>query len=580
MATPKICMATSRDRREDQREARTTCRRRSRQQGEEEFGGRPPRTNRRDGGGFHRQHGDDGEGEIRQPEESRREETNTTTLAQVLERLERLEKFDSAREDPDRRGGNLGSSWSRGAVNPPEYDDEDDWGFDETRRMRNGGTFVRGKNPNWGLREGQPDTRLRRDQWGRHARIRFHIKECVWEVVEFNDVNNHPFVEDNQKHLIRSCRKITETKGSILNTMVDSEIKPTKAYSYLTNEVGGAQNVGFTLQDLFDTTYRTNKYNMTFMEAMRNKAPKTIFTDQDSAMANAIGKAKFNKMLCEVEMENEMAQLWRDLCEGWNVAENKWLSNMYLIRHKCYYEKQAEKMRENQAPMISNVLEGCQELVWIVHEGGIYTYTLMREFGPLEHYVSFNSNNTTISCTCKLFDLLEWLRCHALTVMNNHLNVTTIPMQYILKRWTKSARLKVQNDDSGSCSLDLTSTRTYHLKELMRQSFDVMSLSVHDVETVKIAKKRLHELDVEIRNYVSSSDNNTKRTEDNDVPQVSPTQILDPLKKKSKGMTNSRMKSGIEKRKKGKSLKGKGPLQQFHGVNPTNNYQCGIGIFT
>ncbi|XP_042032226.1 uncharacterized protein LOC121778901 [Salvia splendens] len=279
----------------------------------------------------------------------------------------------------------------------------------------------------------------------------------------------------------------------------------------------------------------------TFMEAMRNKAPKTIFTDQDSAMANAIGKvfpnnihrlcvwhisknatqhishllsdsqfkAKFNKMLCEVEMENEMAQLWRDLCEGWNVAENKWLSNMYLIRHKwypafnrdSYYEKQAEKMRENQAPMISNVLEGCQELVWIV-------------------------------------------------------------------RWTKSARLKVQNDDSGSCSLDLTSTRTYHLKELMRQSFDVMSLSVHDVETVKIAKKRLHELDVEIRNYVSSSDNNTKRTEDNDVPQVSPTQILDPLKKKSKGMTNSRMKSGIEKRKKGKSLKGKGPLQQFHGGTP------------
>ena len=81
------------------------------------------------------------------------------------------------------------------------------------------------------------------------ARIRFHIKECFWEVVEFNDVHNHPFIEDNQKHLIRSCRKITETHGSILSTMVDSGIKATKAYSYLTNEAGGAQNVSFTLQD-------------------------------------------------------------------------------------------------------------------------------------------------------------------------------------------------------------------------------------------------------------------------------------------------------------------------------------------
>ncbi|XP_047979307.1 protein FAR1-RELATED SEQUENCE 5-like [Salvia hispanica] len=291
---------------------------------------------------------------------------------------------------------------------------------------------------------------------------------------------------------------------------------------------------GFGIRKVFDTTYRTNKYNMvcapfvgvnnhwrnvlfgcafmldetiasfiwvfeTFMEAMGNKAPKTIFTDQDSAMANAIGKvfpnsihrlcvwhisknatqhishllsdsqfkAKFNKMLYEVEMENEMEQLWRDLCEGWNVTENKWLSNLYLIRHKwcpafnrdkfsagirsrqrsestnnvfkhlscktmtltefvSHYEKQAEKMRENQAvddfecargvPRIGvdcGILRQAAQvytikifkkfqaeyfkgLSWHVtgskHEGGIYTYTLRREVGHLEHYVSFDSN--------------------------------------------------------------------------------------------------------------------------------------------------------------------------------------------
>ncbi|KAL1534585.1 protein FAR-RED IMPAIRED RESPONSE 1-like [Salvia divinorum] len=140
-------------------------------------------------------------------------------------------------------------------------------------------------------------------------------------------------------------------------------------------------------------------------------------------------------------------------------------------------------------------------------------------------------------------------------------------------RWTKSARQEVRNDDSGSCSLDLTMSRTYHLKKLMRLSVDVMSLSVHDIETVKIAKKRLQELDDEIRNYAFSfckSDNHTMITEDNDVPQHCPTRILDPLKRKSKGVTNSRPKSAIEKRKKGKSLKGKKPFQQYHGMNPIN----------
>ncbi|XP_047965985.1 protein FAR1-RELATED SEQUENCE 5-like [Salvia hispanica] len=548
------------------------------------------------------------------------------------------------------------------------------------------------------------------------ARIRFHIEGGVWEVVEFNDFHNHPFVEDNQKHLIRSCRKITETKGCILNTMVESGIKAIKAYSYLTNEAGGAQNVVFTLQDarnflqskrmnlisagdcqsllkhlqslqasesnlfysfqvddqnrmtnffwcdgasridydcfgdvvVFDTTYRTNKYNMvcapfvgvnnhwknvlfgcafmldetitsfiwvfeTFMEAMGGKAPKTIFTDQDSAMANAIGKvfpnsvhrlcvwhisknatqhishllsdsrfkAKFNKIMYEVEMENEMEQLWRDLCEEWNVGENKWLCNLYSLRHKwcpafnrasfsagirstqrsestnnvfkhlsCktmtltefvnHYEKQAEKMRDNQ---VADDFECTRGVPRVSVDCGIL----------------------------RLFDLLGWLCFHALTVMNNHLNMTTIPMQYILKRWTKSARREFLHDDGGSCSFDLTMSKTYHLKELMRQSFDVMSLSVNDVETVKIAKRKLHELDVEIRNYASSvskSENHTMRNQDNDVPQHASTQILDPLRRKSKGMTNTRLKSAIEKRKKGNSSKGKKHLPPFHGMTP------------
>ena len=187
------------------------------------------------------------------------------------------------------------------------------------------------------------------------------------------------------------------THGTIIETMVSSGIKVTRSYSFLSKELGGANNVGFLRRDchnflptkrkqlievgdgqsvinhfknrqsedsifffsiqvdqenrmgnffwrdgrskldydcfgdvfVFDTTYRTNKYNLicapfvginhhwnnvlfgcafltdettdsfiwlfeTFFTAMRGRQPKSIFADQDQAMANAI-KAIFSK---------------------------------------------------------------------------------------------------------------------------------------------------------------------------------------------------------------------------------------------------------------------------------------------
>ncbi|XP_056161721.1 protein FAR1-RELATED SEQUENCE 5-like [Syzygium oleosum] len=237
----------------------------------------------------------------------------------------------------------------------------------------------------------QRDVYMTVKRTGCQACIKFVIEDGVWVVSKFEDVHNHPFIEDKQKHLIRSYRHITNTSKGILTSMVGASIRATKAYTYLSSEAGGLENVGFTLSDcqnflqskrrnlisvgdcqslinhfnclqsnginfsytfqldkeqrltnffwsddvskldyesfgdvlVFDTTYCTNKYNMicapfvglnhhwknvifgcaflsdetigsfvwafrSFLEVMGNKAPKTIFTDQDHAMANAI----------------------------------------------------------------------------------------------------------------------------------------------------------------------------------------------------------------------------------------------------------------------------------------------------
>ncbi|KAL3719104.1 hypothetical protein ACJRO7_004107, partial [Eucalyptus globulus] len=185
---------------------------------------------------------------------------------------------------------------------------------------------------------------------GCEACIKFKIENGVWIVDKFKNVHNHPFIDDKQKHLIRSYRHMTNTNKSILTSMAGAGeywltlrdcqnfLQSNRmnlisagdcqtlinhfnclqsngsnfSYTFQLDEEQRLTNFFYFGDVVFDTTYRTNKYNMicnvffgcaflsdetiasfvwafqSFLKAMGNKAPKTIFTDQDHAMANAI----------------------------------------------------------------------------------------------------------------------------------------------------------------------------------------------------------------------------------------------------------------------------------------------------
>ncbi|XP_059645355.1 protein FAR1-RELATED SEQUENCE 5-like [Cornus florida] len=304
---------------------------------------------------------------------------------------------------------------------------------------------------------------------GCKARAIFNAENGIWELFKFISEHNHVFAKPEERHLLRSGRKITSTNANILSSMSKVGIRVTKAYPYLSKEVGGVQHVGFTERDchnflqseksksieagdaqsvinyfkckqsenpiffytvqvddqnrmtsffwrdgssklnyqyfgdvvIFDTTYRTNKYNMicapfvgvnhhwknvlfdcafllnettasfvwlfeAFLEAMGNKAPSTIFTDQDSAMANAIRKVlpntrhrlctwhimknaaqiistlfanprfkdKLTKLFYGCETEEEFESIWGKINEEHDIVGNKWLSKLYDICEK------------------------------------------------------------------------------------------------------------------------------------------------------------------------------------------------------------------------------------------------------
>ncbi|XP_055960536.1 protein FAR1-RELATED SEQUENCE 5-like [Mercurialis annua] len=306
---------------------------------------------------------------------------------------------------------------------------------------------------------------------GCKAMIRFDIDEQgVWRVNRFADEHNHILASPTKRHLLRSVRSVSLSKGVVLNSMVNAGIRTIDAYSYMAEEGGGAENIGFTKKDcynyidveknklievgdsqslvnhfrrkaneegemfywdvqldekgrmthfywrdgrskvdydnfgdvvVFDTTYRTNRYDLvcapfvgvnhhwknvmfgcaflldektetfewlfnTFLESMGNRAPVTIFTDQDKAMEKAIEKVLpttrhrlclwhisknaashlgtlnsnqifhnlFNKCLQGCESETEFEETWAKMIMEYTDGKNKWLNKMYKRRFK------------------------------------------------------------------------------------------------------------------------------------------------------------------------------------------------------------------------------------------------------
>ncbi|KAK3228310.1 hypothetical protein Dsin_008172 [Dipteronia sinensis] len=65
-----------------------------------------------------------------------------------------------------------------------------------------------------------------------------------------------------------------------------------------------------------------------------------------------------------------------------------------------------------------------------------------------ERHVEMDSDNT-LSCSCRMFKMKGVLCSHVIKILKDALNIKEIPTQYILKRWTKQARVECDQDMHG-----------------------------------------------------------------------------------------------------------------------------------
>ncbi|XP_057445614.1 protein FAR1-RELATED SEQUENCE 5-like [Lotus japonicus] len=93
-----------------------------------------------------------------------------------------------------------------------------------------------------------------------------------------------------------------------------------------------------------------------------------------------------------------------------------------------------ELFQKEYEASLNLVVKHCTE------SGSLYIYKVSIYEQAREYTVTFDSFNEKISCSCMKFEYLGVLCCHALKVLD-YRNIMIVPSQYILKRWTKDARI-------------------------------------------------------------------------------------------------------------------------------------------
>ena len=64
--------------------------------------------------------------------------------------------------------------------------------------------------------------------------------------------------------MLRFGRRISKPKADVIDTMVNASISINNVYSYITKEVGGSENVGFTKRNCYN---HVNVQKMTMISA-------------------------------------------------------------------------------------------------------------------------------------------------------------------------------------------------------------------------------------------------------------------------------------------------------------------------
>lgn len=166
------------------------------------------------------------------------------------------------------------------------------------------------------------------------------------------------------------------------------------------------------------------------------------------------------------------------------------MANVILLKHasEVYTPKAFELFQREYEKCLNDVVNQSSQ------KGFLSEYKV-NTFGQSREYcVTFNSSNNIVVCNCTKFESVGFLCSHALKVLD-HRNIKVVPSQYILKRWTRDAKIgNVGNNTEiiESENLKLVVARRY--KDLCYRILNISARAADSADAFQFASRQLEEV--------------------------------------------------------------------------------------
>nr|XP_016514616.1 PREDICTED: protein FAR1-RELATED SEQUENCE 5-like [Nicotiana tabacum] len=194
-----------------------------------------------------------------------------------------------------------------------------------------------------------------------------------------------------------------------------------------------------------------------FLRAMSGKTPKTLFTDQHAAMSKAISFAMpvvhHRKCIYEYKDEGEFLNAWNAMLDEYNLHENEWFQGIYALREKLFatYRKQtfsggmnSTQLSESLNSELKDYLQSDYNLVQFFkhYDRAIEDkrYNELQDTCDASQRLPVLKAKVLILFHAREFESMGILCCHIIRILDVIREVDKILYEYILKRWTKTAK--------------------------------------------------------------------------------------------------------------------------------------------
>ncbi|KAL6291462.1 hypothetical protein ACE6H2_008972 [Prunus campanulata] len=174
--------------------------------------------------------------------------------------------------------------------------------------------------------------------------------------------------------------------------------------------------------------------NTFFVDRKGSHLVESLFHDLRNYLYSDLDVLDFVKYFERVVDEQRYKEI--EANDEMNHCKPRLMGNVILLKHArdVYTPRAFEVFQRGYEKCLNIVVNQCSE------NGPLFEYKTNIFGKSREHTVTFNSSDDAVICSCKKFDSVGFLCSHALKVLD-HMNIKVVPSKYILKRWTKDARL-------------------------------------------------------------------------------------------------------------------------------------------